>query len=80
MCIRDRPSGWQAVEIAFPANENGKNEYTAASFDAGFKLHMALPEGWRVSQPTEENLAQSTAQRPAAEDINTCLLYTSRCV
>lgn len=65
------PSGWQAVEIAFPANENGKNEYTAASFDAGFKLHMALPEGWRVSQPTEENLAQSTAQRPAAEDINT---------
>lgn len=63
--------GWQTVEIAFPANENGKDEYTAAFFDAGFKLHMVLPEGWRVSQPTEEDLAQSTAQRPAAEDINT---------
>lgn len=65
------PEGWQASEIAFPANENGKDEYTSGFFDPSFKLHIALPEGWQVSQPTEADLALSTSQRPGVDEINT---------
>ncbi|MDR3310913.1 MAG: hypothetical protein LBS90_06155, partial [Oscillospiraceae bacterium] len=34
--------------VAFPANEDGKTEYSAAVFDAAFRLAVVLPDGMTI--------------------------------
>lgn len=65
------PAGWKGVEVAFPANELGTPDPYPDFFETSFRLRLAIPEGWEVRQPTQEEMAQPQAEQPAEEEINT---------